>query len=152
MKQLISVLITFALTVSVVAQSVSGGRTDAYRRAHERQIIAEFARLLEIPNVASDLPNIRRNAEFIREMMQKRGLNPRLLETASKSTPPAVYGEWKTPGATHSLIFYAHYDGQPTDPTQWTETLPWQPTWRSAALESGGKILTLPAAGGTDQP
>ena len=103
--------------------------------------------MLEIPNVASDLPNIRRNAEFIREMMQKRGLNPRLLETASKSTPPAVYGEWKTPGATRSLIFYAHYDGQPTDPTQWTETLPWQPTWRSAALESGGKILTLPAAG-----
>ena len=147
LNQLISLLITIALTVSSVAQSVSGGRTDAYRRAHERQIIGEFARLLEIPNVASDLPNIRRNAEFIREMMQKRGLNPRLLETASKSTPPAVYGEWKTPGATRSLIFYAHYDGQPTDPNQWTGTQPWQPTWRSAALESGGKILTLPAAG-----
>lgn len=140
-------LITFALTVSVGAQPGAGRRTDAYRRAHERQIIAEFERLLAIPNVASDLPNIRRNAEFIREMMQRRGLNPRLLETASKSTPPAVYGEWKAPGATHSLIFYAHYDGQPTDPKHWTETLPWQPTWRSAALESGGKVVALPAAG-----
>ena len=147
MKQLLSVLITFALAMSVVAQSGAGLRTDAYRRAHERQIIAEFARLLEIPNVASDLPNIRRNAELIREMMQRRGLNPQLLETASRAAPPAVYGEWKTPGATHSLIFYAHYDGQPTDPRQWTETLPWQPTWRSAALESGGKIIALPAAG-----
>ena len=133
--------------MSVVAQAVPKLRTDEYRRAHERQIIAEFARLLEIPNVASDLQNIRRNAELIREMMQRRGLNPRLLETASKSTPPAVYGEWKTPGATHSIIFYAHYDGQPTDPKQWTGTLPWQPTWRSAALESGGKIMALPAAG-----
>ena len=104
-------------------------------------------RLLEIPNVASDSENIRRNAELIREMMQKRGLSPRLLETASKSTPPAVYGEWKTPGANHSLIFYAHYDGQPTNPKDWTGTLPWQPTWRSAALESGGKILALPPAG-----
>jgi len=103
--------------------------------------------LLEIPNVASDLQNIRRNAEFIREMMQRRGLSPRLLETASRSTPPAVYGEWKALGATRSLIFYAHYDGQPTDPKQWTDTLPWQPTWRSAALESGGKVLALPAAG-----
>ncbi|MDQ3474413.1 MAG: M20/M25/M40 family metallo-hydrolase, partial [Acidobacteriota bacterium] len=147
MKQLISVLITFALTVSVVAQTVSKQRTDSYRRGHERQIIAEFARLLEIPNVASDLPNIRRNAEFIREMMQRRGLSPRLLETASKSSPPAVYGEWKTPGATHSIVLYAHYDGQPTNPKQWTETLPWQPTWRSAALESGGKVLALPAEG-----
>lgn len=147
MKQLISVLITFAFTLPVAAQSVSTLRTDEYCRAHERQIIAEFARLLEIPNVASDSENIRRNAEFIREMMQRRGLSPRLLETASRSTPPAVYGEWKTPGATQSIVLYAHYDGQPTDPKQWTGTLPWQPTWRSAALESGGQIVSLPDEG-----
>ncbi|MGI8918997.1 MAG: M20/M25/M40 family metallo-hydrolase [Pyrinomonadaceae bacterium] len=147
MKQILSVFITLAVAVSVVAQTDPKTRTDAYRRAHERQIIAEFARLLEFPNVASDSQNIRRNAELVREMMQRRGLSPRLLETASKTAPPAVYGEWKTPGATHSLIFYAHYDGQPTDPKQWTETLPWQPTWRSAALESGGKIQPLPAEG-----
>src|SRR5438876_4142315 len=118
-----------------------------YRRAHERQILDEFTRLLAIPNVASDRQNIRRNAEFIVEMMQRRGLSPRLLETATKESPPAVYGEWKTPGATHSIVLYAHYDGQPTDPKQWTGTLPWQPVWRSAALESGGTIVTLPAAG-----
>jgi acetylornithine deacetylase/succinyl-diaminopimelate desuccinylase-like protein len=118
-----------------------------YRDAHERQILAEFTEFLAIPNVASDRQNIRRNAEFILEMMQRRGLSPRLLETAKKESPPAVYGEWKTPGATHSIVMYAHYDGQPTDPKQWTGTLPWQPTWRSASLESGGKIVSLPAAG-----
>lgn len=112
-----------------------------YRRAHERQIIDEFTRLLAIPNVASDHQNIRRNAEFILAMMQRRGLNPRLLEARTKDTPPAVYGEWKVPGATHSIVFYAHYDGQPTDPKQWTGTLPWQPVWRTAALESGGTIV-----------
>ncbi len=118
-----------------------------YRRAHERQILDEFTRLLAIPNVASDRENIRRNAQFIIEMMQRRGLNPRLLETATKESPPAVYGEWRIPGATRSIIFYAHYDGQPTDPKQWTGTLPWQPVWRSAALESGGLIMALPADG-----
>src|SRR5258708_33798671 len=96
-----------------------------YRRAHERQILDEFTRLLAIPNVASDRENIRRNAQFIIEMMQRRGLNPRLLETATKESPPAVYGEWRIPGATHSIVLYAHYDGQPTDPKQWTGTLPW---------------------------
>ncbi len=114
-----------------------------YRLGHERQILDEFTRFLAIPNVASDRQNIRRNAEFILEMMQRRGLNPSLLETATKESPPAVYGEWKQPGATHSIVLYAHYDGQPTDPKQWTGTLPWQPVWRSAALESGGKIVTL---------
>jgi acetylornithine deacetylase/succinyl-diaminopimelate desuccinylase-like protein len=116
-----------------------------YRRAHERQILDEFTRLLAIPNIASDRENIRRNAQFIREMMQRRGLNPQLLEGRTNDTPPAVYGEWKTPGAVHSIILYAHYDGQPVDPKAWTASPPFQPTWRSAALESGGTIVTLPA-------
>src|SRR6185503_10982998 len=118
-----------------------------YRRAHEREILSEFTQLLSIPNVASDATNIRRNAQLILEMMKRRGLNPRLLETKAGETPPAVYGEWKAPGATRSVIFYAHYDGQPVDPKQWTASAPFQPTWRSAAMDSGGAVVTLPASG-----
>jgi acetylornithine deacetylase/succinyl-diaminopimelate desuccinylase-like protein len=151
LQSLLRALFTGALSPAIVAISVTLTFAQSpirdYRRAHERQILAEFTEFLAIPNVASDRQNIRRNAEFIFEMMQRRGLSPRLLETANKESPPAVYGEWKTPGATHSIVMYAHYDGQPTDPKQWTGTLPWQPTWRSAPLESGGKIVSLPAAG-----
>src|SRR5437899_3076276 len=121
--------------------------TRDYRRAHERQILGEFTRLLAIPNVASDRENIRRNAQFIVEMMQRRGLNPQLLEAKTKDIPPAVFGEWKTPGATHAIVLYAHYDGQPVDLKAWTASPPFQPTWRSAAFESGGKIVTLPDSG-----
>lgn len=136
------------LTVLLITITASGqSPLRDYRRAHERQIIEEFTRLLAIPNIASDRENIRRNAAFISEMMQRRGLNPRLLETKSKETPPAVYGEWKVAGATRSIILYAHYDGQPTDPKQWTGTMPWLPTWRTAAIESGGQIVALPASG-----
>lgn len=112
-----------------------------YRRAHESQILGEFTRLLAIPNIASDKQNIRRNAEFIRDMMQRRGLKPQLLEAKSKDVPPAVYGEWKVAGATHTIVVYAHYDGQPVDPKAWTASPPFQPTLRSAALEAGGQIL-----------
>ncbi len=134
---------SFALTIVAICALAANGQIPVreYRRAHERQILDEFTRLLALPNVASDRENIRRNAEFILAMMQRRGLRPRLLETAAKESPPAVYGEWKQPGATHSIVLYAHYDGQPTDPKQWTGTLPWQPVWRSAALESGGTIV-----------
>src|SRR5256886_6715500 len=79
-------------------------------------------------------------------MRQRRELNPQLLEGKSVDTPPAVYGEWKVPGATHSIILYAHYDGQPVDPKTWTASPPFQPTWRRAATESGGQIVTLPPA------
>src|SRR5947209_1411552 len=136
------VVLAVSATFSVAQSSIR-----EFRRAHERPILEEFTRLLSIPNVASDRENIRRNAELIREMMQRRGLNPELLEGKSKDTSPAVYGEWKAAGATHSIILYAHYDGQPVDPKAWTASPPFQPTWRSAAMEAGGQVVSLPAAG-----
>ncbi|MBA3352926.1 MAG: M20/M25/M40 family metallo-hydrolase, partial [Blastocatellia bacterium] len=54
------------------------------------------------------------------------------------------YGEWMTPGATKTVIFYAHYDGQPTDPAAWTGSKPWVPVLRSAALEKGGADVPMP--------
>jgi len=155
MKRLIFVLSCAALalqlvvlparvrTVAAPAQVV--GPVGSYRRANERRILSEFVRLLSIPNVAADRENIRRNAALIFEMMSARGLNPRLLEAASADVPPAVFGEWKSPGASHTVVFYAHYDGQPTDPLKWTGTLPWQPTLRDAPFEAGGKILPMPS-------
>src|SRR6266498_385733 len=137
---------SFIVTVCAVLLFAQTSTRD-YRRAHEHQILSEFTRLLAIPNVASDSENIRRNAQFILEMMQRRGLNPQLLEAKSKDTPPAVFGEWKAPSAARSIILYAHYDGQPVDPKAWTASPPFQPTWRSAAMESGGQVVMLPAAG-----
>lgn len=123
-----------------------------YRRSHEHQLLSEFISLLSLPNVASDHENIHQNAVFIAQMMRQRGLTPRLLEAKTPNVPPVVYAEWQTPGATRTIILYAHYDGQPTDPRQWTGTLPWQPTMRADALEAGGKILPLPAETETIDP
>ena len=140
--------IVFLLLLSWASQRMLAQSGDnkvrQYRRTHEHQILDEFLSLLSIPNVASDRENIRKNAAFILEMMKRRGLNPRLLEAQTPNAPPAVYGEWQTSGAARTIVLYAHYDGQPTDPKQWTGTLPWQPTMRSAALEAGGKIVPLP--------
>src|SRR4030095_8726304 len=113
-----------------------------FRKANEQRLLREFLNLLSVPNVASDTQNIRKNADLIMEMMKQRGLSPRLLEAQTPNTPPAVFAEWKTPGATRTLILYAHYDGQPTDPKQWTGSSPWQPVIRSAALESGGQTIS----------
>ncbi len=142
----LSTLVLTLLLVHPPAPVRAAGSVRDYRRAHEHEILNEFMELLAIPNVASDRENIRRNAAAIMTMMQRRKLAPRLLETSDPSVPPVVYGEWKTPGATRTLIFYAHYDGQPTDLRQWSGTLPWQPVLRSAPLEANGKILPAPKA------
>ena len=141
-----SLLVLLLLPISILAQTTQDKVRD-YRRANEPRILKEFITLLSIPNVAADTPNIRKNAELIVEMMKQRGLNPRLLEAPTPNAPPAVYGEWKTPGAQRTILVYAHYDGQPTDPKQWTGTQPWQPVFRSAAIEANGQILPGPTDG-----
>ena len=129
------------------AQTAPTAAAREYRRANEHRILREFVRLLAVPNVASDREGIRKNAALLVEMMRARGLSPRLLEAATPGVPPAVYGEWRAPGATRTLVFYAHYDGQPTDPQKWTGTRPWEPALRTAPLERGGTLLPLPGEG-----
>lgn len=144
-------LLLSLLAVPVFAQTTQEKVRD-YRRANEHQLLREYTEFLSLPNVASDIENIRKNAARIMEMMKQRGLNPRLLEGSTPNIPPAVYAEWKTPGAQRTLLFYAHYDGQPTDPKQWTGSLPWKPVFRSAAIEAGGQIIPAPAPGTTIDP
>ena len=115
--------------------------------ASEHKILAEFMQLLAIPNLASDSVGVRRNADFITAMMAERGLSPRLLRGTDKSAPPLIYGEWRSPGAKRTIVFYAHYDGQPTDPSKWTESEPWKPVLRSGPLDRGGKIIPMPPEG-----
>jgi acetylornithine deacetylase/succinyl-diaminopimelate desuccinylase-like protein len=110
-----------------------------YRVTHEWQILQEFAQFLSIPNQASDVPNIERNAEAIVRMLQSRNISTQLLRTTG--APPAVFGTLTSPGATHTVSFYAHYDGQPADPKQWTAP-PFSPVLRTGELESGGQIVS----------
>ena len=118
-----------------------------HRASNEHAILSEYFQLLAIPNVASDSAGIARNADFIVAMLSKRGLSPRKLTGANAKAPPLIYGEWKSPRATRTVVLYAHYDGQPTDSTKWTGSAPWKPVLRTAALEKGGRIIPVPAAG-----
>ena len=129
----------------LAAQSVESKPADWVER-NKSAILSEYVQLLAIPNVASDLPNIRRNAEHIMAMMAKRGLSPRLLEGESASVPPAIYGEWRVPGAKRTIVIYAHYDGQPVTPEDWKSTGPFTPVLRSGRLDKGGQILPLPTS------
>jgi hypothetical protein len=108
----------------------------SYRAAHEIDILREFKELLAIPNLASDAQNIRRNADAIVALFARRSIPARLLE--SPGAPPVVFASLAAPGARHTVIFYAHNDGQPVDPARWSGK-PWEPVVRDGPVESGGK-------------
>ena len=60
-----------------------------YRVAHEQVILKELTDFLAIPNLASDLPNIERNAAAIQSMFAKRGIQSRLLRIPGAPDSPA---------------------------------------------------------------
>lgn len=139
-------LLLLLLASQIRAQpSPAAAAARQYRRAHEHEIINEFTKLLALPNIATDTVNIRRNAELIMQLLQGRGVKTRLLEVAA--APPVVYGEIKVPTATRTLVFYAHYDGQPVEPAKWVGGEPFKPVLRTAAIEAGGREIPLPARG-----
>jgi acetylornithine deacetylase/succinyl-diaminopimelate desuccinylase-like protein len=107
--------------------------------AHDEAIIAELRALLAIPNVATDRADIRRNAEHLVAMLERRGAHARVLEAGD--APVAVYGEILAPGATRTLLFYAHFDGQPPGlPAQWV-TPAFEPTLRGGRVEDNAAVI-----------
>ncbi len=114
-----------------------------YRMANEDRIVRELSEFLSIPNIASDTPNIQRNAAHLVELLEARGIETHLLPITGRG--PVVFGKLLSPEAKRTVIFYAHYDGQPVDPAAWTDGKPFEPVLRDAAIEAGGKRIPFPA-------
>src|ERR1700743_1133740 len=151
-----AVLLALVLTdgTSLRAQSAANAKSGAaevvqkvreYRVQHEGAIVREMAEFLAIPNVASDEPNIQRNAARLVGMLKVRGVETEWLPIAGRG--PVVFGKLMTPGARRTVIFYAHYDGQPVDAAAWTDGKPFEPVLRDNAIEAGGRRIPFPDAG-----
>ncbi|HEY7900848.1 MAG TPA: M20/M25/M40 family metallo-hydrolase [Caulobacteraceae bacterium] len=117
---------------------------DRWRAAHEKPILDEFSTFVAMPDVATNLADVDRNAAKLTEMMRARGFAVRLLRDAP-GTPATVYGELATPGATRTVLFYAHYDGQPVGQKGWRSP-PFTPVMRSGALSTDPKTVDWRAA------
>jgi len=99
-----------------------------YTAAHQAELVQQFVDLLSIPNVAADPGNLKRNAELLLAQLRRRGIDSRLLFLSG--APPVVFGQIDVPGAQHTIVFYAHYDGQPVTPSEWDGGSPFTPVVR----------------------
>ncbi len=99
----------------------------AYRAAHEAAIVGQLDELTRLKSVAADPQGLAATAAHLESLLKQRG-----FETASWSaagSPPLVYGLLKSPNAKRTVVFYAHYDGQPVTPAQWSSD-PFVPVMR----------------------
>jgi acetylornithine deacetylase/succinyl-diaminopimelate desuccinylase-like protein len=115
-----------------------------YREAHAAEILQDFAALLALPNVAHETEqgraDIARNRDHIIQLFAKRGLKTQILETPGAF--PAIYAEYAAPNARKTVLFYAHYDGQPVTPERWS-TPPFTPTLRKGTMEANAPTVPL---------
>jgi acetylornithine deacetylase/succinyl-diaminopimelate desuccinylase-like protein len=149
MMKLLSVVMALVIPFLGYSQSSSTktspvNASRAWVKKEAANIVNSYSKLLAIPNNSTDDMNIRKNAAMIREMFGSRGFDMQLLEVAG--SPPVVYGERLLPGATRTLCIYAHYDGQPAEPSLW-KSAPFEPVLYDNAMYKGGKQIPMPKAG-----
>lgn len=151
MKHALFIFLLFVCELANAQNTID--KINKYRAQHERAILREYFSLLSIPNYALDKVNMDKNAVFIEAMLKKRGIQTKLLESNTKGSPKAVYGEVILPGAKQTLIFYAHYDGQAVNPEKWHPSIqPYQPVLLDQSIEKSGKIIAFPANGQAFNP
>ncbi len=111
-----------------------------YRSENEVEIVRELAALVSLPNAAENLEDMEVNAGRMTEMLESRRFDVQLLR--GEGGPPAVYGQRLSAGADLTVVFYAHYDGQPVVPDLW-ESDPYKVVVRTGRLEAGAEEVPL---------
>jgi acetylornithine deacetylase/succinyl-diaminopimelate desuccinylase-like protein len=97
--------------------------------ANRLEILADLTEFVALPNVSREPEQILVNAAALRRMFEERGAQTRLLPTSGS---PYVYARLAPEAppegeAVLTVLIYAHYDGQPVDPSRWTVTEPFTP-------------------------
>ena len=147
MKKTLFLFFFLAIYGVLNSQNTPLSKVTTFHQQRQHALLKEYAAFLSLPNTMNDTASLAENARFIAEMMKKRGItNVQLLDGTSKGAIPAVFGEVKVPNATTTIIFYAHYDGQPVNPDKWAEGLsPFKPQMTTTSLEKGGKFIDFPS-------
>ena len=122
LRCLIPIVLTAPMLVAAPAQEVL--RVREWRAKNERQVLAELMQLVAVPNLAANRADIAKNADLLTSMFEKRGF---LVSRWDTNGSPIVFARLDAASPRGSLLFYMHYDGQPSSPAEWTLGAPFSP-------------------------
>src|SRR5438876_5049122 len=138
----------FAFSLVLLLGHPGKAAEDAVTAAARRNF-SEYLELLAIPNIPEKPDDMRRNAAFLENAFQKRGLSTQLLDNPAGRPLVFARSDAAAPGA-RTILFYIHFDGQPVIPEQWAQKSPFQPVvkkrdaagqWREV---DRGELLAAP--------
>jgi acetylornithine deacetylase/succinyl-diaminopimelate desuccinylase-like protein len=142
MAMIRSLVLTIACGIACTAANADDalvGKVRQWRREHEPVVVQQLSDFTAIPSMAENASGLETMANRLQLELSRRGFKTQLLQ-GGQGVPAVVFGQFDTPGATRTVVFYAHYDGQPVNRAEW-ESDPFSPVLRSgpdpkaAALE-----------------
>jgi acetylornithine deacetylase/succinyl-diaminopimelate desuccinylase-like protein len=105
--------------------SYAGALTDEVIEQSRRNF-PEFLELLALENIPAVPADIERNAAFLGRAFARRGFETQLIGNGAGR--PGLFA--RLPGAdpaAKTVLFYAHFDGQPVIPAEWAQRSPFEP-------------------------
>jgi acetylornithine deacetylase/succinyl-diaminopimelate desuccinylase-like protein len=112
----------------------------AYARQYGTEFLEDYKALLRIPSVSTQTENksdMMRAADWIADHLRKLGFDA--VQVFNTARHPVVYGQrLKASKNAPTVLFYGHYDVQPTDPLNLWESDPFEPTQRGDNLFARG--------------
>ncbi len=104
----------------------SAGSQAAVITSASQKNFAEYLELLSLANVPAEPSDIQRNAAFLERAFQKRNFKTHLLDNAANR--PMILAELTgARSGAATILFYAHFDGQPVVNEEWQQKNPFEP-------------------------
>jgi acetylornithine deacetylase/succinyl-diaminopimelate desuccinylase-like protein len=113
---------------------------------HRGAILTELTEFLALPNVGTDIPDMKVNAAHLKRMLEKRGLEVRLLDSGASPYVFARLRPEQPSDSPRTVLFYCHFDGQPVDPSRWTVGPPFEPTLRGDIDDPEARVYARSAS------
>ncbi|MDY6947437.1 MAG: M20/M25/M40 family metallo-hydrolase [Pseudomonadota bacterium] len=104
----------------------NAGSQSAAITAASQKNFAEYLQLLSLPNLPAEPRDILRNVEFLEQSFGKRNFKTQRLDNAAGR--PLLFAELNgARPAAATILFYAHFDGQPVVDSEWAQKDPFEP-------------------------
>ena len=115
-----------------MSQNLTPHKIDQWVDAQMAAAIQEHRELVRIPNDANYPADMTKNTIWLKAAFEKRGLKVSILEAGEV---PIFFAEKIVGNNKPTVLFYLHYDGQPVDPSKWSQEHPFQPVLKQENKE-----------------
>jgi acetylornithine deacetylase/succinyl-diaminopimelate desuccinylase-like protein len=124
-RRVLAIAVAAGALILQAGAALAGSQSTAITTAAQ-QNFTEYFDLLSLPNVAAEPGDIVRNVEFLEKSFQKRNFKTHRLENSARR--PMLLAELNGAKANApTILFYAHFDGQPIVKEQWAQKDPFEP-------------------------